>query len=403
MLAPSALALITALFSDAGERAKAVGLWMTCFMVGMAAGPIVGGLLLRWFWWGSVFLLGIPVMLALILLGPSLLPRGNARSTARTDLGGAALSALAVLAFVFGIKSVTAGNIPPVMAVAIVVAGLVCAGAFIVRLRRHPEPLVPIALFANRRFTAALCVMTVSAVAIGGSYFFFTQYLQLVANLSALHAGVVLVAPAVAFAAGAVLGPLLTARVPMHYVLAGGLVVAAIGLGTAAGVRSGDDLLLAVLGFSLAFLGFGPGAALGTDLVVGSARTDQAGSASALSETGTELGSALGVAVLGSLGAVLYRQNLNATLPHEAGTPALERALDGVITAETAAPGLAWAAESAYASAFGWIAAIAAGLLAVLAWVAIHALRPLSTTPTDWQMTGIPRPTPHTSNPQPKD
>ncbi|OHV37373.1 MFS transporter [Parafrankia soli] len=317
-LMPSTLALISNMFTDERQRSTAVAVWMSCFLAGMAAGPVLGGLLLEYFWWGSVFLLGVPVMALLVVTAPVLLPEYRHPGEGRLDLVSATMSLLAVLAVVNGLKETAAGG-PSPGAGGSVAVGLLVGWLFIRRQRGRADPFVDVGLFANRSFTAALGLILFGAFVMGGINLFVTQYLQLVAGLTPLRAGLWL-APATL----AVIGTSLAAPVAARWIGAGRVVAAGLGVsavGLAILTRAGDGgLILLGFGFVLVFLGVGPLGVLGTDLVVGSAPPARAGSAASLSETGSELGVALGVALLGSLGTAVYRHRLAAAI--DSGSPA---------------------------------------------------------------------------------
>lgn len=373
-LGPASLAMIAQLYPDPAGRDRAIGVWMTCFMGGMIVGPVVGGVALAWFWWGSVFLLGIPAMVLLALGGPRLLPvtPGSASAGARLDVLGAALSVAAVLALVLGLKQVLAHG-PTGPAMLTVAAGAALAAALVRHLGSAEHPLVPLGLFRNRRLSTALAVMGGCAAAIAGTYLMLTQHLQLVVDLTPLRSAAVVLVPAVLFATGAVAGPALATRLAPHLVLAGGLGVAAAGLGIVVTGVSADDLVLTVAGFSVAYLGFGSGASLGTAVVIGAVPARQAGTAGALSETSTELGQGVGIALLGSVGAVAYRSRLGDAADR-AGASLADPGFSATERNDSWAP----FAEAAFAHAFEVVAMVAAVLVLVLSLLAAAALRPES-------------------------
>lgn len=375
-IAPASLALIVTLFPAPDERARAIGVWMGCFMVGIALGPSLGGLLLDHFWWGAVFLPGVLVMLTVLVGARRALPESEVSADARIDIAGALLLATVMLSLFFGLKSAVlssdTGGGPAVAGLALSAVALL---VFVRRSRRQVRPLVDLSLFAQRRFAAAVGLMTICAALIGGTHFYFAQYLQLAAGLSPLQAGLVMIVPAVAFGLGCGLGPMAARWLTPAQTLAAGLLVAAGGFAVLAAAADGGGVLPTVLGFSLAYLGFGPGAALGTDIIVGTAPSREAGTSSAISETGTELGQALGIAALGSIGTVLYRGHLtpySGTLD-AAQTDAVRQ---GVMETIQHVPGLAEAAHAAFAHSFSLIAAGSAVITLVLAAISIPLLRP---------------------------
>ena len=315
-LAPSTLSLIRNMFLDPRQRTAAISVWVTCFSAGSALGPLLGGLLLHFFWWGSVFLIAVPVMALLLVLGPTLLPEFRSPGAGRFDLISAALSLVSVLALVYGVKALAQNGFGPGPAVPFL-AGLAVGGAFVRRQAKLTEPLVPLRLFRMPAFTASLAANTLSLFLIFGSFFLTAQYLQLVLGLSPLAAGAWSMPPATGFIAGSQLAPALMRRAGAGITMASGLVIAAGGLAGLAMLPGSGGSALAVLvgGSVLLALGISPVVTLATDLIVGAVPAERAGVASGLSETGTELGGALGIALLGSIATAVYRGQLTGTRP----------------------------------------------------------------------------------------
>ncbi|MEV0426914.1 MFS transporter [Micromonospora sp. NPDC050495] len=375
-IAPASLGLIVTLFPETGDRARAIGLWMACFMVGIALGPSLGGLLLEHLWWGAVFLPGVVVMLAVLVTGRRALPESEIKADTSLDVAGALLLGTAILSLVFSLKAAVLSSVAGAStAVGGFVLSMLALSVFIWRARRRSHPLIPVSLFAQRRFTAAVGLMTVCAVLIGGTYFYFAQYLQLAAELSPVEAGLVMIIPAVALGLGSAIGPVLTRWITPAQTLAIGLLVAAGGFAVLATTLDEGGVRFAIIGFSLAYLGFGPGAALGTDIIVGTVPSRDAGASSAISETGTELGQAFGIAALGSAGTVIYRGYLAPYVEHLDAdqTHALH---EGVMETLEQVPGLIDVVQTAFAHSFALIAAGAALVTLVLAALAIPLLRP---------------------------
>nr|WP_240760079.1 MFS transporter [Phytoactinopolyspora endophytica] len=316
-LMPSTLALISNMFKNPRQRGTAIAVWISCFMGGTAIGPVVGGVMLEWFWWGSVFLLGVPVMLLLLVTGPALLPEFRDETAGRLDLASVGLSLATILPIIYGLKELAkdGGAAMPFLTIGV---GVAFGAVFVRRQLRLSDPLLDLRLFANRTFTTALGTMLVGAFFMGGMFLFISQYLQLVNGLSPLGAGLWLVPPAIGMIAGSMLAPALAQRVGTWQVIGGGMLVTAAGFAILTQVSAAGGPGLLVIGMALATVGLGPGAALVTDIVVGSAPPEKAGSASSMSETSGEFGIATGVAVLGSLGTALYRGRVD--VPD--GTPA---------------------------------------------------------------------------------
>ena len=309
-VAPSTLSLIRNMFLDPRQRTVAVSVWITSFSAGGAVGPLVGGVLLEWFWWGSVFLLAVPVMTLLLVLGPLLLPEFRDPRAGRLDLVSAALSVAAVLAVIYGLTQLTRGALgwPPALSI---VAGLAAAVVFVRRQHRLADPLLDLRLFRSAAFTAALTTNVLSFFVGFGTLLFIAQYLQLVLGLSPLAAGLWMLPSSAGYILGSMLTPVLARRVRPAFVMGAGLVLAAAGLGlfTQLGHHGLGILVAGSVVFSLALA---PVDTLAADLAIGAAPPEQAGAASALSETAAEFGGALGIAVLGVIGTSIYRSQLAA-------------------------------------------------------------------------------------------
>ncbi|WP_026876111.1 MFS transporter [Jiangella gansuensis] len=313
-LMPSTLSLIRNMFHDDRQRTTAISLWMMSFMVGGSVGPLVGGALLEVFWWGSVFLVGVPVMLLLLVVGPLLLPEYRDPRSGRLDLASALLLLAAVLPVIYGIKKLASDGFGWLL-IASVVIGAVFAVLFVRRQRSLDDPLIDMELFRNRAFGATLGIMTAATFAMMGLNLFVMQYLQLVHGLSPFRAGLWVLPMTGAMMVGMVLVPVLVTRIRPGYLIAAGMAVSAAGIAviTQVGGSGGFDLL--ITGTCIMAVGFTPAAALGTDLVISAAPPERAGAASAVSETSNEFGGALGLAILGSVGTAVYRAAMDTDLP----------------------------------------------------------------------------------------
>ncbi|GAA0260744.1 MFS transporter [Cryptosporangium japonicum] len=303
-LMPSTLALISNLFAEPAQRARAISVWVACFMGGAALGPILGGALLTTFWWGSVFLLGVPVMVLLLVTAPFVLPEQRSEETAgRIDAASVLLSLGAVLTTVYGIKELAgAGRSLP--AVTALVVGAAAGSAFVHRQRRLAEPLLDLRLFRRRPFSAGVAAMTLNSAIMGGTALLINLHLQAEVGRSPAEAALLLAPGALAIVVSSLAAPLLVRRLAPTHVIAGGMAVAAVGYLVLARADAAAGPLVAAN--VLIGLGAGPITALVTDLIVGSVPAAAAGSAAAISETGGDLGIALGVATLGSLGTTTY-------------------------------------------------------------------------------------------------
>jgi len=313
-IAPSTLSLIRNLFQDPGQRTFAIGVWVTAYSLGGAIGPLLGGILLEFFWWGSVFLLAIPVMALLLLLGPFLLPEYRDPHAGRLDLLSAALSLVAVLAVVYGLKQIAQDGLEPISIVAIG-GGALLGLAFVARQKRLTDPLIDLRLFRVRAFSASLTVYTLGILVLFGAFLFTYQYLQLVAGLSPFRAGLLTLPSFASFVVGSMLAPALVRRISPAYVMAGGLMIAAVGFALMTQVEAESGLVILVVSGVIFSLGLAPLFTLTNDLIIGSAPPERAGAASGISETGAELGGALSIAILGTLGTAVYRSRLADGIP----------------------------------------------------------------------------------------
>ena len=362
-LMPSTMALVRTMFTDPAQRAKAIGLWSGVMTAGIALGSVMSGVLVEHFWWGSVFLVNLPAMVLLLVLGPVLLPESKNPSPGRFDLLSVPLSMAAVLPVVYGLKELPSEgwNVRYVMAITV---GLLFAALFVHRQRTTASPMIPPALFRGHGFSPALVLNTVSAFGMMGSAFFTTQYLQSVLGKSALEAALWSLLPSVLIGAAAPAAALLVQRgAERAYVVTAGFVIAACGYGLLA--LAGTDSLWPVLAAcGVMASGIVIVMSLLTDLALSSAPVEQAGSASSLLETGTEFGGALGMAALGSIGTAVYRHQMPDAAP-----AAARETLGGALTVAAELPGragdaLATAAREAFTS--GMQGAAVAGAVVLL-------------------------------------
>ncbi|MEU9984289.1 MFS transporter [Streptomyces sp. NPDC050856] len=312
-LLPSTLSLITNMFRDDTQRRLAIAVWSTAFSVGNAAGPVVGGAMLEHFWWGSVFLLGLPVMVALMALGPFVVPEyRDAEANGRIDLTSVGLLMTSLITIVYGIKEIARGGFG-LLPLAAMVAGAAVGVVFLRRQRMLPDPLLDLALFARRRFSVSIGAQVLSLFTLAAFQFFLMQYLQLVLGLSPLTAGLWTLPGMLAGVVGALMGPVLTRTFTPTQVISGGLAVAAVGLAFAVWALQG--LMPTVFAFVVINLAINIVWALSYDQILSAAPPERAGTASGAAETGNELGIALGVALSGSLGAAVYHAMVSGSLP----------------------------------------------------------------------------------------
>ena len=381
-LAPSTLSLIRSMFLDPDQRRTAIGIWVTSFSVGGAAGPLIGGVLLQHFWWGSVFLISVPVMILLLALGPLLLPEFRDPRPGRLDPASAALSLGAVLGVIYGLKRLAEGASAGVP-IAAIAGGLAVGALFVRRQRRLADPFIDVRLFRLPAFSVSLLAYTLSTFAAFGSYIFIAQYLQLVLGLGPLQAGLGTVPSMAAFVAGSILVPVIVRRISPVRVMIGGLGLAAVGFGVLTQVDGSWRLTALVAGSVLYSLGISPVVILASDQIVGCAPVERAGAASAISETSSELGGALGIAVLGSIGTAVYRFHMADAFPAEVPLDAVQAAretLGAAVGAAERLPGAAGAtlldaARRAFGQSFKVVSAVNAAVAVGTALVAAVVLR----------------------------
>ncbi|WP_327726197.1 MFS transporter [Streptomyces sp. NBC_00487] len=324
-LTPSSMSLIRNMFHDARQRAVAFSVWIACFLVGGAIGPLVGGAMLEHFWWGSVFLLSVPAMVLTLILGPVLLPEYRDPEPGPLDWASAGLLVLSLLATVYGLKKLAGDGMAAVPVLALL-AGLALGVAFVVRQRRLTHPLIDMGLFRERTFSVSLGAMGLALFVMSGSQFFMAQYIQMVVGLSPLEAGLASLPGSVGGVTGALLAPVALRWTRAAHVMTVGLAITAVGFVVLAqaGADSGPVTVMVALG--LLNFGVGPAIVLGTDMMINSAPPEKAGAVSAISDTSHELGLGLGIAVLGSIGNAAYRGQVSGELP--AGLP--EEAAAGI-------------------------------------------------------------------------
>jgi DHA2 family multidrug resistance protein-like MFS transporter len=380
-LAPSTLSLITNMFRDDRERTIAISVWVASFSTGAAIGPVVGGMLLNYFWWGSVFLIAVPIMVLLLVLAPRLLPEYKDPQAGKLDLVSAAMSVAAVLSIIYGIKSLAEGGELTVSMGAIML-GLGIGVVFAWRQLHLTHPLLDLSLFARPAFTAALGINVFGFFAMFGMFLVVALYMQLVLGLSPFEAGLWSLPPALGFVAGSLLTPALLSRMRPAYVLALGLTVAALALLVIGLVAPSRDLLTVITADTVLSLGLAPVATIAADLVMSSAPPERAGAASGLNETSSEFGGALGIALLGSILTALYRGSLGESLPTGLSVETVAMALRGIGGAHSAAEtlpeggvALLEAARVAYADAMLVTALLGATLVFLAAVTTIAMFR----------------------------
>ncbi|MFJ9965739.1 MFS transporter [Streptomyces avermitilis] len=332
-LMPATLALIRNLFHDPRERSFAIGIWGATASAGTAVGPVVGGFLLGHFWWGSVFLINLPVMIVLVLVGSKLLPESRNPDPGPWDLSSVVLSLVGMIGIVYAVKE-AASHGPSLEALAAGVLGAAALFGFVRRQLVMPKPLLDMRLFRNRGFSGAVLADLLTVLGMSGLIFFLSQYLQLVQGRPPFEAGLAEVPAAIGAVAAGLAAGRAARRYSVRAVVSGGL--AAVGLALAALTLLSESTGYPLLGTALLVVGVGAGFSftVTADVILSSVPKDQAGAASAVSETAYELGAALGIALLGSIVTGVYRD-----FQGPAGTPAqAHESLGGAVESAAGLP-----------------------------------------------------------------
>lgn len=380
MLMPSTLSLLRSIFQNRDQRRMAIAVWASAFSAGSALGPIVGGILLEHFAWGSVFLIAVPVLIPLLIAAPLLVPESRDPNPGRIDLISIALSMATMIPVVYAIKSLAVDG-PSLTAGAWALLGFGMGHLFVRRQLRVKSPMLDMALFRRGSFSGAILVNLLSVVALVGFLYFVSQHLQLVLGLSPMMAGFALVPGMLAMIVAGLSVVPVSRRVPPHIVIPAGLAFSVAGYLIVAFTTHEHGVLALVVAFVVLGIGIGAAETISNELILSSAPAAKAGAASAVSETAYELGAVLGTAVLGGIitafyrGALVLPEGLPADVAHAAG-----ETLAGAYTAAQELPDqLGTALWDAAAAAFGSgvmvTSLIGAGLVVVAGVIAAVTLR----------------------------
>lgn len=388
MLMPSTLSLLRSIFTDRDQRRLAIAVWASMFSAGAAAGPIVGGILLEHFAWGSVFLMSVPVLVPLLILAPLLVPESRDPRPGRIDPVSIALSMLTMVPVVYAIKEIAVHGFGP-LPVVLVIVGLAFGVVFVRRQLRSDQPMLDMRLFARGTFSGALLVNLLSVIALVGFLYFVAQHLQLIVGLSPMQAGFALVPGMLAMIVAGLLVVPIARRVTARIVVPVALLFSMVAYLLVPGSVGDGALALLVAAFTLLGVGIGAAETVSNELVLASAPPAKAGAASAVSETAYELGAVLGTAVLGGILTAAYRTGI--VLPEgvtgAAGDAARETLAGAMTVAGTLDPAAGAALRTAAAHAFdagvGITAVIGAVLVAIAAVIAATTLKGSRTAHVD--------------------
>ncbi|GAB3473471.1 MFS transporter [Amycolatopsis cihanbeyliensis] len=381
-LAPSTLALISVMFRDPRQRGVAVGVWAAGFTVGAMLGPVVGGVLLAHFWWGSVFLLAVPVMVLLLVLCPILVPEFKNPEVGRPDLISVALSLGAMLAMTYTLKQVArhGWEVVPVL------VGVAGAGLGVLFVRRQgwlAEPILDPALFRNRSFSVMLIGLLLFGIVGAASMVFITQFLQSVSGMTPLRAALCLVPGMVVAAFSSTVSPMLGRRLRPAYLIGWGVLGVAVAYALFTQLDASSSPVVLIVGFGIIGLCEGPLLALGVNLVVDAVPVEKASSSSSMAQIANEAGASLGVAIMGSVGAAVYVGNLTSSMPPGVPGPAAIAAEESLASAVAVAPSLPEqqagellaVARDAFTDGMNVFAAISVGILVLVAILVMALLR----------------------------
>ncbi len=371
MVMPTTLSMIRTIFTDGAERAKALAIWSVIAGCGTVVGPVVGGALLNYFNWHAAFLVNVPFVAIAIIGGITLLPEAKSTNPPKWDVLATALTISGMVAIVWSIKQLGKHGWGDLTSLAVLLLGAALMGAFVLRCLRHPEPMLDVRLFKKLPFTAGTIAALTGSLTMGGVMLLVAQWLQVILGFSPLQAGLASLPIALGSFLTAPFAPALAQRIGARTVLAGGLAISALGL-VAIAMLPLDTYAQIVL--PLALVGAGVGSlAIGTAIIMGSTPEHKAGNAAAIEETMYDVGNVLGIAILGSIADMTFR-NFLAT--HHMPAEAQESLVGAHTVAEQAGiPELVILANDAYLSGINSAALLGAGLLAAAA-IAGFALVP---------------------------
>ena len=336
-IVPSAMALLPTMFPDPRQQGMAIAVFVSCFMGGAVLGPVAGGVLLTHFWWGSVFLLNVPVMILVVVTAPRLLPEYSDPTGPQLDLASVSLYLIAILPLIYGMNELGQMGWHPGPLLGLLI-GLVFVVVFVRKQRTARHPLLDLGLFRNRSFSSVLVLSLFAGAALSAMGLFFTQFVQVVRGWSPLATGMLTVLSALSMITGSLVGPIVARKVRPGTVAATGFALMTLGFLLISRVEVNGQLVVLVIGLDIVTLGAGAFVSVGTILLMRSVPPEKMGAAASISETGGELGTALGIATLGSIGTAIYRHLL--VVPPRVETKAGQVAGDGITLAKAVSDAL---------------------------------------------------------------
>lgn len=368
---PSTMSLFRNMFKDPKEFSLAIAINLSAFGAGMSLGPPLGGFLLDIFWWGAIFLINVPVAVLLLLSSP-VLPEYRNPGTEYLDIKSVLLSSIALVAMVFGLQELANSGFNMVYVLSILI-GIMLAFLFVKLQKESENPLLDLNLFKIPRLTTSLIIVAAALFVTVGSEMLFAQYLQAILGLSPIVAGLFLVAPAAAGTLGTLASPILTRWMRPAFAMILGLFTGVIGAIIVVTNIHEASVITLISGLSLMGFGGGPAMTLTSEYIVSSVPQEKAGSASAISDVGTGLGSALSIAFIGSIGMLIYRVFFTNSVPESVPQEVVETARESVGAAVIAAensPGISEAVETSFSIAIQSVYGIGgAGFLLLIGFI----------------------------------
>lgn len=367
-LLPSSLSLISTMFPNPAARARAIGVWTAAFAGGAAVGPIVGGVLLQHFWWGSVFLVNIPVLVLLLVVGPFVLPEHRASTDAPFDVIGVALSMAGILPTVYAIKRATVDG-ADLLALVTAVVGVGMLIVFVRHEKRTVHPLLDLDLLRNKRFAVAIGSSLIGMMSLAALSYLASIYLQSVTGRDPLAAALLGIPMAVTVFVFSLSAARITEKLGPRNGFIVALGAAAVGNLMLLGIGVDGGVWAYMVGSAIAGIGYGIAFSLVSDVAVSSVDPERAGAATGISETSFELGNALGLALLGSLASLVFQRGTTPDGERFVGT------LDDVVSAAGDDASLVHAARSAFVDGVH-IAVGLGGLLLIVMAVIVAVVLP---------------------------